>query len=163
MRIVIPSKQRTQLHEVTSHYTHQIRVFEEWGYQKFFQSKGITLLFSSGSGTGKTMAASILANQLNLLLYKIDLSHMVSKYIGETEKNLSKIFELTQGLDVILFFDEADAIFGKRSEVKEAHDRYANIEVSYLLQKIEECEGIVVLASNFKENIDEAFLRMLSS
>ncbi|UFH59990.1 ATP-binding protein [Sulfurovum mangrovi] len=157
--IVIPDKQRTQLHQVATHFTHQSRVFEEWGYQKFFQSRGITLLFSGGSGTGKTMAASILANQLGLLLYKIDLSHMVSKYIGETEKNLSKIFELAQGSDVILFFDEADAIFGKRSEVKEAHDRYANIEVSYLLQKIEEYDGIVVLASNFKENIDEAFLR----
>lgn len=157
--IVIPEKQKTQLHEVTIHYSHQSKVFEEWGYQKFFQSQGITLLFSGSSGTGKTMAASIVANRLGLALYKIDLSHMVSKYIGETEKNLSNIFELAQGSGVVLFFDEADAIFGKRAEVKEAHDRYANIEVSYLLQKIEEYEGIVILASNFKENIDEAFLR----
>jgi SpoVK/Ycf46/Vps4 family AAA+-type ATPase len=157
--IVIPTKQKEQLHEITTHYAHQDKVFTEWGYQKFFQSEGITLLFSGASGTGKTMAASILANGLGLSLYKIDLAHMVSKYIGETEKNLATIFELAQGAGVVLFFDEADALFGKRSEVKEAHDRYANIEVSYLLQRIEEYDGIVILASNFKENIDEAFLR----
>jgi SpoVK/Ycf46/Vps4 family AAA+-type ATPase len=107
------------------------------------------------------MAASILANEMGLDLYRIELSQVVSKYIGETEKNLSKIFEAAEGSGVILFFDEADAIFGKRSETKDAHDRYANIEVSYLLQKIEEYNGLVILASNFKQNIDEAFIRRM--
>jgi len=159
--IIIPSKQKEQLQEIMVHYNYQNRVFEEWGYKKFFQSKGISLLFSGSSGTGKTMAASILANTLGLELYKIELSQMVSKYIGETEKNLSALFDTAQESGVILFFDEADALFGKRTEVKDSHDRYANIEVSYLLQKIEDYDGIVILASNFKENIDEAFLRRL--
>lgn len=159
--IVIPSKQRSQLQEVMVHYNYQNKVFEEWGYKKYFQSKGLSLLFSGSSGTGKTMAASILANTLGLELYKIDLSQMTSKYIGETEKNLSKLFNAARESSVILFFDEADAIFGKRTELKDSHDRYANIEVSYLLQSIEEYDGIVILASNFRENIDEAFLRRL--
>lgn len=159
--IIIPSKQKNQLEEIMVHYNYQNRVFEEWGYKKFFQSKGISLLFSGSSGTGKTMAASILANTLGLELYKIELSEMVSKYIGETEKNLSKLFDAARETGAILFFDEADALFGKRTEVKDSHDRYANIEVSYLLQKIEDYDGIVILASNFKENIDEAFLRRL--
>jgi len=107
------------------------------------------------------MAASILANEMGLDLYRIELSQVVSKYIGETEKNLSRIFEAAEGSGVMLFFDEADAIFGKRTVVKDAHDRYANIEVSYLLQKIEEYDGPVVLASNFRKNIDEAFVRRL--
>ncbi len=159
--IILPQKQKEQLQDIITHYKYQNRVFNEWGYSNFFQSRGISLLFSGASGTGKTMGASILANQLGVELYKIELSKMVSKYIGDTEKNLSTLFDLASELDVILFFDEADALFGKRTEVKESHDRYANIEVSYLLQKIEEYEGIVILASNFKENIDEAFLRRL--
>ncbi len=159
--IIIPTKQKEQLQEIMVHYKYQNRVFNDWGYEKFFQSKGINLLFSGSSGTGKTMAASILANTLGLELYKIELSQMVSKYIGETEKNLSALFDTAQESGVILFFDEADALFGKRTEVNDSHDRYANIEVSYLLQRIEDYDGIVILASNFKENIDEAFLRRL--
>jgi SpoVK/Ycf46/Vps4 family AAA+-type ATPase len=113
------------------------------------------------SGTGKTMAAGIMAAELGLDLYKIDLSSVVSKYIGETEKNLERIFSEAQCSNAILFFDEADALFGKRSEVKDAHDRYANIEVSYLLQRMEEYEGIVILASNLRANIDDAFTRRM--
>ena len=119
------------------------------------------MLFVGPSGTGKTMAAEIIAGELGLDLYKIDLSGVVSKYIGETEKNLSTIFQEAEQSNAILFFDEADAIFGKRSEVKDAHDRYANIEVNYLLQKMEEYEGITILASNFPKNFDDAFTRRL--
>ena len=159
--IVLPNEQKNQLSTVISHYKNQFSVFEEWGFKKYFQSQGIGVLFTGSSGTGKTMAASILANTLDLDLYRIELSQVVSKYIGETEKNLSRIFESAEGSGVILFFDEADAIFGKRTEVKDAHDRYANIEVSYLLQRIEAYDGLVILASNFRKNIDEAFVRRM--
>ena len=159
--IVLPKDRIIQLKTIVAHYDNQHRVFEEWGFKKYFQSQGIGVLFTGSSGTGKTMAASILANEMGLDLYRIELSQVVSKYIGETEKNLSKIFEAAEGSGVILFFDEADAIFGKRSETKDAHDRYANIEVSYLLQKIEEYNGLVILASNFRQNIDEAFVRRM--
>jgi len=159
--IVLPKDRIMQLKTIVSHYDNQHRVFEEWGFKKYFQSQGICVLFTGPSGTGKTMAASILANEMGLDLYRIELSQVVSKYIGETEKNLSKIFEAAEGSGVILFFDEADAIFGKRSETKDAHDRYANIEVSYLLQKIEEYDGLVILASNFRQNIDEGFVRRM--
>jgi len=159
--IIVPDEQKKQLKEIISHYKHQLTVFEKWDFKKHFQSMGLGVLFSGASGTGKTMAASILANALGLELYRIELSKIVSKYIGETEKNLSKIFEVAEESGIVLFFDEADAIFGKRSEVKDAHDRYANIEVSYLLQKIEEYDGLVILASNFKNNIDEAFVRRM--
>ncbi len=159
--MVTAEKTKAQLDEIVLHYRYKNQVFQTWGYDRFFQSEGLTLLFSGPSGTGKTMAASVLANTLGLELYKIDLAQMTSKYIGETEKNLSKLFKAAEASAVILFFDEADAIFGKRTELKDAHDRYANIEVSYLLQRIEEYDGIVILASNFRENIDEAFLRRL--
>ena len=159
--MVLQEKTKTAIEEIMIHYRYKHTVFQTWGYDKFFQSEGLTLLFSGVSGTGKTMAASVIANTLGLELYKIDLSQMISKYIGETEKNLAKLFEAAKESGVILFFDEADAVFGKRTELKDSHDRYANIEVSYLLQRIEEYEGIVILASNFKENIDEAFLRRL--
>src|SRR4029453_16829430 len=123
--------------------------------------KGLSMLFVGPSGTGKTMAAEIIAGELGLDLYKIDLSGVVSKYIGETEKNLSTIFQEAEQSNAILFFDEADAVFGKRSEVKDAHDRYANIEVNYLLQKMEEYEGITTLARNFPKNFDDPFPRRL--
>jgi SpoVK/Ycf46/Vps4 family AAA+-type ATPase len=123
--------------------------------------KGLNVLFAGDSGTGKTMAAEIIATDLGLELYKVDLSTLVSKYIGETEKNLDRIFTAAREANAILFFDEADAIFGKRSEVKDAHDRYANIEVGYLLQKMEEYDGVVILATNLKKNIDDAFVRRL--
>jgi SpoVK/Ycf46/Vps4 family AAA+-type ATPase len=137
-------------------------VYHDWGFEaKISLGKGLNILFSGVSGTGKTMAAEIIANELDLELYKIDLSCVVSKYIGETEKNLSAIFKEAESANAILFFDEADALFGKRSEVKDAHDRYANIEINYLLQKMEEHEGIVIMASNFPKNIDEAFTRRM--
>jgi SpoVK/Ycf46/Vps4 family AAA+-type ATPase len=123
--------------------------------------RGTTALFSGPSGTGKTMAAGILARELGLDLYKIDLSRVVSKYIGETEKNLDRIFEQAEDSNAMLFFDEADALFGKRSAIKDAHDRYANIEVAYLLQKMEERLGVTILATNLKANMDEAFVRRI--
>jgi SpoVK/Ycf46/Vps4 family AAA+-type ATPase len=123
--------------------------------------RGKSALFAGPSGTGKTMAAEVLANELHVDLFKIDLAAVVSKYIGETEKNLSRIFDEARRSQSILFFDEAEALLGKRSEVKDAHDRYANIEIAYLLQKMEEYEGITILATNLRQNIDDAFVRRL--
>ena len=122
---------------------------------------GISALFAGASGTGKTMAAEVLANELRLDLYRIDLSAVVSKYIGETEKNLRRVFDAAEDGGAMLFFDEADALFGKRSEVKDSHDRYANIEVNYLLQRMEAYRGLAILATNMKSALDPAFLRRL--
>ena len=122
---------------------------------------GISALFAGESGTGKTMAAEVLANELRLDLYRIDLSAVVSKYIGETEKNLRRLFDAAEDGGAILFFDEADALFGKRSEVKDSHDRYANIEINYLLQRMEAYRGLAILATNMKSALDTAFLRRL--
>jgi SpoVK/Ycf46/Vps4 family AAA+-type ATPase len=132
-------------------------------HRKLSMGKGINVLFSGPPGTGKTMAAEVIAHALELDLYKIDLSQIVSKYIGETEKNLDRIFTAAHCANAILFFDEADALFGKRSEVKDAHDRHANIEVGYLLQKMEEYEGMAILATNFRQNMDEAFARRMQA
>jgi len=159
--IVLPQEQLNQLKEISFYCRHQYQVFEKWGFKKRFASQGVCALFTGPPGTGKTMAAGIIAHELELDLYRIELSQVVSKYIGETEKNLAKIFDAAEGAGVILFFDEADALFGKRTNVKDAHDRYANIEVSYLLQRIEEYNGLVILASNFHRNIDEAFVRRM--
>jgi len=159
--IVLPQEQLNQLKEICLYYQHQYQVFEKWGFNKRFPSQGICALFTGPSGTGKTMASSIIANELGLDLYRIELSRIVSKYIGETEKNLAQIFDAAENSGVILFFDEADALFGKRTEIKDAHDRYANIEISYLLQRIEEYNGLIILASNFRRNIDEAFIRRM--
>lgn len=160
--IVLPVDQLAQLREICGHLKYRYIVYGEWGFGKKISSgKGLNVLFSGHSGTGKTMAAEILANQLKLELYKIDLSQVVSKYIGETEKNLSRIFKEAETSNAILFFDEADALFGKRSEVKDAHDRYANIETGYLLQKMEEHEGVTILATNLRQNMDEAFVRRM--
>jgi SpoVK/Ycf46/Vps4 family AAA+-type ATPase len=136
-------------------------VYRRWGFPPK-PSIGVVALFSGGSGTGKTLAAEIVAAALNLDLYKVDLSAVVSKYIGETEKNLERIFGAAAAGDLVLFFDEADALFGKRSEVSDAHDRYANIEVAYLLQRLEAYDGLVILATNLQRNIDDAFLRRIS-
>jgi SpoVK/Ycf46/Vps4 family AAA+-type ATPase len=125
--------------------------------------RGIVALFAGESGTGKTMAAEVLAEALGLDLYTIDLATVVDKYIGETEKNLDRIFAEADSVNAVLFFDEADAIFGKRSEVKDAHDRYANMETAYLLQRLETFDGIAILATNLKANIDEAFARRLDA
>jgi SpoVK/Ycf46/Vps4 family AAA+-type ATPase len=137
-------------------------VMEEWGVgRKLKTSSGVTVLFAGPPGTGKTMSAEVIAGELGLDLYKIDLSMVVSKFIGETEKNLGKIFDEAQSSSAILFFDEADAIFGKRSEVKDSHDRYANMEVSYLLQRMEQYDGVTILATNLRANMDEAFTRRM--
>jgi SpoVK/Ycf46/Vps4 family AAA+-type ATPase len=123
--------------------------------------KGLNALFAGPSGTGKTMGAEVVARDLGLDLYKIDLSTVMSKYVGETEKNLERIFRAARNSNAILFFDEADALFGKRSEVRDAHDRYANVEISYLLQRMEEYDGLVILTSNLSQNMDEAFVRRM--
>jgi AAA+ superfamily predicted ATPase len=160
--LVLPEEKLAQLKEICSQVRCRYRVFGEWGFgQKLSHGKGLSVLFSGPSGTGKTMGAEVIAHDLRLDLYKIDLSGVVSKYIGETEKNLAKVFHEAETSNVILFFDEADALFGKRTEVSDAHDRYANIETSYLLQKMEEYEGVVILATNLRENMDDAFIRRI--
>ncbi len=160
--IVLQSDQMDQLTEICDQVKHRHTVYGEWGYdRKLSLGKGLSVLFSGPPGTGKTMAAEVISNELRLDLYKIDLSQVVSKYIGETEKNLHRIFQEAQASNAILFFDEADALFGKRSEVKDAHDRYANIEIGYLLQKMEEYEGITMLATNLRPHLDEAFVRRM--
>lgn len=160
--IVLPSDQVGMLREVCAQVRHRSTVLERWGFDHHLaMGKGVNVLFAGPSGTGKTMAAEIIAADLGLELYRVDLSMMVSKYIGETEKNLDRIFTAAREANAILFFDEADALFGKRSEVKDAHDRYANIEVGYLLQKMEAYDGIVILATNLRKNLDDAFARRL--
>jgi AAA+ superfamily predicted ATPase len=160
--IVLPKDQVEQLHEICMYVRHYHTVYGDWGFgRKISLGKGLNALFAGASGTGKTMAADVIANALKIDLYKIDLSAIVSKYIGETEKNLDQIFREGQTANAILFFDEADALFGKRSEVRDAHDRYANIETAYLLQKMDEYDGVVILATNLRNNIDEAFARRM--
>jgi ATPases of the AAA+ class len=160
--IVLPPDQLAQIREISNQARFRHIVFGEWGFdRKLSLGKGLNALFSGPPGTGKTMAAEVIANELRLDLYKIDLSQVVSKYIGETEKNLHQIFHEAQSSGAILFFDEADALFGKRSEVKDAHDRYANIEIGYLLQKMEEYDGVAILATNLRQNMDEAFVRRM--
>ncbi|MFO7996568.1 MAG: ATP-binding protein [Dehalococcoidia bacterium] len=160
--IILPRDQMEQLHEICAYIEYYHTVYGDWGFGgKLSTGKGLNVLFAGPSGTGKTMAAEIMANELGLDLYKIDLSAIVSKYIGETEKNLDRIFREAQTSNAILFFDEADALFGKRSEVRDSHDRYANIETAYLLQKVDEYEGMVILATNLRKNMDEAFARRM--
>lgn len=160
--LILPAFQKGQLRDVCNQLKYRNVVLGQWGFGgKLSRGKGLNLLFSGPSGTGKTTAAEVMANELKLELYRIDLSQIVSKYIGETEKNLNRIFYEAQTSNAILFFDEADALFGKRSDVKDAHDRYANIEVAYLLQKMDEYQGISILATNFKNNLDEAFTRRI--
>lgn len=160
--IVLPPEPAGQLQEILDYVNFRHIVLDKWGFRhKSSLGKGLNALFSGPSGTGKTMAAEIIAGEIGLDLYKIDLSVVVSKYIGETEKNLDRVFREAADSNCVLFFDEADALFGKRSEVKDSHDRYANIEIAYLLQKMEEYEGIVILATNLKKNVDEAFARRM--
>jgi AAA+ superfamily predicted ATPase len=160
--LVLPVRVKRQLREIVDSVRLRHKVNAEWQFDlKAGANPGIAAMFSGVSGTGKTMAASIVAHELALDLYKVDLAGIVSKYIGETEKNLDKVFNEARNASEILFFDEADAIFGKRSEVKDAHDRYANIEVAYLLQKMEEFPGLAILATNFGRNLDTAFQRRL--
>jgi hypothetical protein len=161
--IVLLPETLEQLHELCRRVSLHRRVMVEWGFaRKMSGGKGVTALFHGHSGAGKTMAAEVIARELRLDLYKIDLAGVVSKYIGETEQNLDRIFDAAANASAILLFDEADALFGKRSEVRDAHDRYANLEVSYLLQKMEQHEGVSILATNLRQNLDEAFLRRLA-
>lgn len=160
--IVLPEATFEQLQDIAAQVAHRAFVYETWGFgAKLNRGRGISALFAGPSGTGKTMAAEILANHLKLDLYRIDLSAVVSKYIGETEKNLRQVFDAAEQSGAILFFDEADALFGKRSEVKDSHDRYANIEINYLLQRMEDYRGLAILATNMKFLLDQAFLRRL--
>ena len=160
--LVLPGRQRSLLQSISSYLRHRDLVLQQWGYERTVaRTQGLKAMFAGESGTGKTMAAQVLANELGLELYRVDLATVVSKYIGETEKNLDRIFGAADGSNAILFFDEADALFGKRSEVSDSHDRYANIEVAYLLQRMEGYAGAVILATNFRRNIDDAFVRRL--
>jgi hypothetical protein len=160
--LVVPDRQRELLLSISAYLRHRDRVLSEWGYEKTVaRTQGLKVLFAGESGTGKTMSAQVLAAELGLEMFRVDLATVVSKYIGETEKNLDRIFNAAEGSNAILFFDEADALFGKRSEVSDSHDRYANIEVAYLLQKMEAYAGAVILATNFRRNIDDAFVRRL--
>ncbi|MCX7289001.1 MAG: AAA family ATPase [Rhodobacterales bacterium] len=160
--LILPDRQTSALRGLVARATHARRVYDTWGFgRKLSPDRGLTALFSGPSGAGKTLSASIIARALELPLYRVDLSTTVSKYIGETEKHLEQIFAAAEGGNACLFFDECDALFGKRSEVSDAHDRYANIETSYLLQRLETHRGIVILASNHPQNIDEAFTRRI--
>jgi hypothetical protein len=160
--LILPETQKSILSEITMHVRQRAYVYETWGFiRKGQRGLGISALFAGASGTGKTMAAEVLADDLGLDLYRIDLSGVVSKYIGETEKNLRRVFDAAEESGAILLFDEADALFGKRSEVKDSHDRYANIEVSYLLQRMEAYRGLAILTTNLKDNLDTAFLRRI--
>lgn len=159
---VLPERQLGMLRDILVQVRNSARVYETWGFAgKSSRGLGISALFAGASGTGKTMAAEVLARDLGLDLYKIDLSALISKYIGETEKNLRRVFDAAEDGGAILLFDEADALFGKRSEVKDSHDRYANIEISYLLQRMESYRGLAILTTNMKSALDTAFLRRL--
>jgi DNA polymerase III delta prime subunit len=160
--IVLPDDRRQRLEHIAARVKHRRTVHYDWGFgDKLSRGKGLNVLFAGQSGVGKTMAAEVLASELSLVLFQVDLSSVVSKYIGETEKHLAAIFHEAEMSQSLLFFDEADSLFGKRTEVKDAHDRYANLEVNYLLQRIEQYEGLVILATNMQRNLDDAFLRRM--
>ncbi|MGH9956863.1 MAG: ATP-binding protein, partial [Pyrinomonadaceae bacterium] len=160
--IVLPAPELNLLRQIAGQVGNRLKVYEDWGFAaKRTRGLSINALFAGESGTGKTMAAEVIANDLRLNLYRIDLSAVVSKYIGETEKNLRRLFDAAEDGGAILFFDEADALFGKRSEVKDSHDRYANIEINYLLQRIESNKGLAILATNMKGALDQAFMRRI--
>jgi SpoVK/Ycf46/Vps4 family AAA+-type ATPase len=153
-----------QLRELTGRARHRDLVLDEWAMARTsLKGRGVTALFAGDSGTGKTMSAEVIAGSLGLDLYVIDLSTIVDKYIGETEKNLDRVFTEADRVNGVLLFDEADAVFGKRSEVKDARDRYANVEVAYLLQRMEQFDGMAILTTNLRANVDEAFLRRLDA
>jgi hypothetical protein len=161
--LVLPEAQKIILRQIATHARHRLTVYQQWGFgAKGVRGLGISALFAGESGTGKTLAAEVLADELHLDLYRIDLAAVVSKYIGDTEKNLRRVFDAAEESGAILLFDEADALFGKRSEVRDSHDRYANIEVSYLLQRMEAYRGLAILTTNMKSALDVAFQRRLS-
>jgi DNA replication protein DnaC len=160
--VQVPESEKRLLEQIRDQARYRNTVYDQYGFREHLnRGLGITALLAGESGTGKTMAAEALANELKLDLYRIDLASVVSKYIGETEKNLKRIFDAAEQSGAVLLFDEADAIFGKRSEVKDSHDRYANIEVGYLLQRMEAYEGLAILTSNMKQALDQAFLRRI--
>jgi hypothetical protein len=160
--LILPETQKATLHQIAVQARHRMKVYETWGFAaRGRRGLGVSALFSGESGTGKTLAAEVLAAELGLDLYRIDLSAVVSKYIGETEKNLRQVFDAAEEAGALLLFDEADALFGKRSEVKDSHDRYANIEVGYLLQRMEAYQGLAILTTNLKSSLDRAFQRRL--
>lgn len=160
--LVLPEAETTLLRQLAAQIQNRSQVYDDWGFRdQMNRGLGVSALFAGESGTGKTMAADVIANELQLNLYRIDLSSVVSKYIGETEKNLRRLFDAAEDGGAILFFDEADALFGKRSQVKDSHDRYANIEVNYLLQRLEAYRGLAILATNLKGSMDSAFMRRL--
>jgi hypothetical protein len=161
-QFVLPEAELALLHQMARQVAKRSTVYESWGFaDRMSRGLGISALFTGPSGTGKTMAAEVIANDLRLSLYRIDLSAVVSKYIGETEKNLRQLFDAAEEGAALLFFDECDALFGKRSEVKDSHDRYANIEINYLLQRMESYRGLAILATNMRSALDQAFLRRL--
>ena len=159
--LVLPRKQSLQLDEIRQAMASLAEVHHEWGTGRVWHDAGLAVLFAGAPGTGKTMAAEVLAAELGLPLYRVDLSQVVNKYIGETEKNLRRVFDACEASDMIVLFDEADALFGRRTQVRDAHDRYANLEVSYLLSRMERAKGVTILATNRKEDLDAAFLRRL--
>ncbi len=160
--LILPDEQTRLMRQIAAQVRQRYKVYEQWGFSsRMNRGFGISALFTGESGTGKTMAAEVIANDLGLHLYRIDLSAVVSKYIGETEKNLRRLFDAAEQGGAILFFDEADALFGKRSDVKDSHDRYANIEINYLLQRMESFSGLAILATNMKTALDTAFVRRL--
>jgi SpoVK/Ycf46/Vps4 family AAA+-type ATPase len=160
--LVLPGSVRDRIGQVEERMRHRRVVVDDWGFgSNHDNTTGLTVLFHGPSGTGKTMAAALLAKSAGIPAYEVDLANLVSKYIGETTKNLERIFARAEREHCLLFFDEADAVFGKRGEVTDARDRYANQEVSYLLQRIETFPGTVILASNLLANIDEAFVRRI--
>jgi ATPase family associated with various cellular activities (AAA) len=160
--LVLPQPQKDVLHNIVAHVRQRTKVYEQWGFAaKSARGLGVSALFAGVSGTGKTLAAEIIAHELRLDLYRIDLSQVVNKYIGETEKNLRRVFEAAETAGAVLLFDEADALFGKRSEVKDSHDRYANMEVSYLLQRMESYRGLAILTTNMQQALDPAFKRRI--
>ncbi len=160
--LVLPPEQIQVLYNICAHVEHKRRVYDDWDMKsRFSYGRNVSALFVGAPGTGKTMAVHVLSNMLHLPLYHVDLSQVVDKYVGETEKRLEEIFNVAERSNTILFFDEADGIFGKRSDVKDSKDKYANTQSSYILQRIEQYEGVVILATNFNKNIDEAFMRRI--
>jgi len=159
--LAVPIEVKRRLYEIIQHVKGRNGMYGRWGIGGGDSSLGISVLFLGEDGVGKTMAAEVMARELKTNLYRIDLSMVVSKYVGEIEKNLDRIFDAADSSNAVLFFDEADALFGKRSDVGDSHDRYANIEVSYLLERIESYTGLAILASNMREALDPAFVRRI--
>jgi SpoVK/Ycf46/Vps4 family AAA+-type ATPase len=160
--LVLPEQQKHVLRQLAAQVRHRMKVYETWGFSaRGRRGLGLSALFTGSSGTGKTMAAEVLARDLRLDMYRVDLASVVSKYIGETEKNLKQVFDAAEEGGVLLLFDEADALFGRRGEVSDSRDRYANIEVGYLLQRMEAYQGLAILTTNLKASLDPAFQRRL--